>query len=267
MGKSLQVDRVSPRIALFAAGKSGLKVAQFLSKPETIGQICHLYLSGLDQELDHQISEVAGLPPEFVFSGRDVLSDPIHQSYLKEKNLDFAVSVYWPWIFGTEVLAAFNETLNFHPALLPKNRGWYPHVYNLLESSPAGVSLHRMVSLPDGGDIWAQREVSVLPTDTANALYVRLQEAIESLFYENWSLIARGEIEPIPQNHSLATYNPKSSIKDLDYIDVDSLSTGGELIRLLKARTFGEFGFAYFLDEEGQKVFIKINLSRSSKFS
>jgi methionyl-tRNA formyltransferase len=263
---SLQIEQVGPRIALFAAGKTGLSVAKFLSNPDTLGKVCFLFLSGVDEETDQKISKALALAPEFVFSGKSAFSEPNVRALIQEEQLDFAVSVYWPWIISPDLLAAFKETLNFHPALLPRNRGWYPHVFNLIENSAAGVSLHRMVSSPDAGDLWAQREVSILPTDTATDLYLRLQEAIEGLFFEYWGPIAKGEIEPVAQDHTLATYNPKASIEDLDFIDVEASFTGGDLIRLLKARTFGGYGFAYYLDEDGQKVFVRINLSRSPRF-
>lgn len=267
MQKSKEGERVRPRVALLAAGQTGIKVAQFLSRPETLGKVCLLFLSGADEENDHQIAKAVELPPEFVFSGKDALSAPSVRTLLEELDLDFAVSVYWPWIMSSDLLSAFKETVNFHPALLPKNRGWYPHVFNLIQSTPAGVSLHRMAPEPDAGDVWAQRRVSILATDTAGDLYLRLQEAIEGLFFENWGAIARGEITPLPQNHTLASYNPKASINELDFIDIEKHFTGGELIRLLRARSFGDYGFAYFLDENGNKVYVRIRLARSPKFT
>lgn len=48
----------------------------------------------------------------------------------------------------------------------------------------------------------------------------------------------------------------------MDRIELDRYYTGAEIINILRARTFGEKGFAYFDSSQG-KVFISIKLEKS----
>jgi methionyl-tRNA formyltransferase len=118
----------------------------------------------------------------------------------------------------------------------------------------------------DSGDLWAQRTVRVQSTDTALDLYKRLQVEITALFKETWPAIVEGTAKPTPQKHKLATYKSKSLIDNLDQINLKQVSTAGEVIQLLKARTFGGYGFAHFFDGEGEKVYVRIQLSKSKVF-
>jgi methionyl-tRNA formyltransferase len=122
------------------------------------------------------------------------------QKNLKEKDIDFIVSVYWPWLINDLYLAESKDSLNFHPALLPKNRGWYPHVHNLINDTPAGVTLHRMSSVADAGDIWGQKVTFVNDTDNAKDLYERLKLDIYILFSEIWPKIIQGLVVPFKQD-------------------------------------------------------------------
>jgi methionyl-tRNA formyltransferase len=256
-----------PTIALLASGNVGVKIAEYLAQPHVPGKITRLYLSGQDESLDAQISTAAGVDGEFVFVGKEVFHDRHHIQELNNEELDVLISVYWPWILSPEYFQKFSKTINFHPALLPANRGWYPHVFNLMEETPAGVTLHEIAEDADSGGIWAQGKVPVSPFDTAFDLYGRLQNEMFVLFQESWDGISRGTIKPVPQDHSLATYNKKSSIGSMDEIDLNN-SANRALLNKLRARSFGDLGFAYFTDEDtGQKIYLKLQLNDSQKFS
>jgi len=153
-------------------------------------------------------------------------------------------------------------TVNFHPALLPINRGWYPHVHNILDGSPAGVTLHAMDAGADTGPIWAQRMVEVRPTDVASTLYERLQDEIVDLFRETWPQIVAGEIAPHPQREESAIYHRKSEIDHLDQIDLDAPTTARQVIDRLRARTFGERGFAWF-ETDARRIHVRIELTEA----
>lgn len=255
-----------PTIALLASGNVGVKIAQYLAQPHVPGKISRLYVSGQDESVDAQISNAAGLDGEFVFVGKEVFHDGNHIQELNNEEIDVLISVYWPWILSPEYFQRFSKTINFHPALLPSNRGWYPHVFNLMEGTPAGATLHEIAEEADSGGIWAQRKVPVSPFDTAFDLYGRLQNEMFVLFHESWQGISSGTTQPVPQDHSLATYNKKSSIGSMDEIDI-SKSTNRALLDKLRARSFGSQGFAYFIDDDtGEKVYLKLELSRSNKF-
>ena len=66
-----------------------------------------------------------------------------------------------------EIFSSVETTVNFHPALLPINRGWFPHVHSLIDGSKAGVTLHQIAEGADTGLIWVQEEEKIISTDTA----------------------------------------------------------------------------------------------------
>ncbi len=138
-------------------------------------------------------------------------------------------------------------------------------MHSIIEGSVTGVTLHQIDKGADTGAIWAQRPVTVQPTDTAKDLYIRLQKEIVSLFEENWRDIKLDNLEPAPQDHEKATYHAKKEIEKLDKIELDGVYTGLELINKLRARSFGDKGFAYF-DHDGEKIFLNLRLSSNSDF-
>ena len=135
--------------------------------------------------------------------------------------------------------------MNFHPALLPVNRGWYPHVHSLLDGSPAGVTLHQITEGADQGDIWVQKEVAIENKDTSKDLYLKLQKEIVDLFMDSWEDIATGRMNPTKQIESNAIYHSKDEIVDLDKIDLKRKLYFEDFLKILKARSFGDSGFAY----------------------
>lgn len=251
------------KIALFANGDVGLSIAKYLATGDD--EVVALFLADQyplkDKEILNSLSEKRNL---HIRSG-DVRND-VHANFnlFKELGVDTIITVYWPFILPTQLIDLAELTINFHPALLPLNRGWYPHVYNLLNGSPAGVTLHQLSPAVDEGDIWAQKTVEVYPWDCASDLYLRLQLTITTLFIDNWPLIKNGRMVPMPQNKIGASYHSKKEIELLDEIDLLKKYSGAELINLLRARTFGDKGFAYFKTNEG-KVFLSLRLEKQNE--
>ena len=169
-------------------------------------------------------------------------------------------------MLAREVLTTAKQgTVNFHPALLPIGRGWYPHVHSIINGTPTGVTLHAMIDRPDAGPIWAQKEVPLSPYDTAYTIYMRLQREIVELFRETWPKIAAGEATPVPQDEDKAVYYPKKLVDSLDPLDPNGKMTVRDLINRLRARSFGDLGFA-FTEEGGQRVYLNLRLSRDIHF-
>lgn len=196
------------KIALFANGDVGLSIAKYLiNQPD---EVAVLFLAGQYQEMDKEILDVfAELPKLQVIFG-DFRQDLIgNLKLLNDQSFNTIITVYWPYIIPKEVLDLAELSVNFHPALLPRNRGWYPHVHNLIDGSPAGVTLHKLTTNADEGDIWAQKVVEVEPWDCAGDLYKKLQHEITKLFIETWPQIKYSAIEAQPQDNSGASYHSK----------------------------------------------------------
>ena len=245
------------RIALFANGKAGVEISEYLSRTED--EILILFLSGLYPETDSQIE--ANLPrveAQQIFSGDLRLDKEKFLTIFNQLKIDTIITVYWPFLIPNELYNHDSLTVNFHPALLPQNRGWYPHVHNILDGSTAGVTLHKLSEAADEGDIWVQKEVEVMPWDLASDLYKRLQEEIVMLFKQNWEKISTGKIDAFPQSSSNASYHRKRDIENLDLINLHKNYKGSELINLLRSRTFEDTGYAYFINK-GRKIRVKIS--------
>lgn len=245
--------------------KPGLDIAHYFLSRSSNEEIVSVYLTNSEDQINKEIIELFNNSSTKVFIGKQVIHSPEHANWFKECELDAMVSVYWPWLFQEMIFKSVKISVNFHPALLPSNRGWYPHVHNIISETHAGVTLHEIDSGADMGDIWAQEIVEVKYTDTAKELYVRLQETIVSLFVKSWDGISSQKIPKISQDESVATYNAKMDVSKLDQISMEKSYKGKELINLLRARSFGEKGFAYVI-VDGQKIFLSLKLSVNPDF-
>ena len=244
------------RVILMANDSPGVQVAEYLAGRDE--RIVRLYLHDPDRRRrGEEIVAAAGADEVFAASA---LRDPDHVAALHAPAADFIVTVFWAHLLPAEVLAAASRgTVNFHPSLLPRNRGWFPHVHNIVDGSPAGVTLHAMDIGADTGAVWAQREVPQEPSDTALTLYLRLQSAIVGLFRETWPGIVDGTLTPQPQSAGGASFNSRSDVDVLDRLDLDAPTTGRRFLDVLRARSFGDRGFAFF-EADGRRVYVNVRL-------
>lgn len=250
-------------IALMLSHDTGLAIAEFFSNRKFENLVAVYFEEQSDYS--ENVCAILGVNPDRVFYGKKISSSSEHINWLKKQDVDFVITVYWPWLLGNEYLSAVKNSVNFHPALLPVNRGWYPHVHSIIDGSPAGVTLHKISEGADEGDIWIQKEVNIELHESAKEIYLRLQSEMVSLFVENWENISLGKISLTKQDSSKAAYHAKNELSSLDKIEFDSLSST-QLFNLLRARSFGQKGFAYF-EVNGKKQYLNLRISESSDFS
>jgi len=121
---------------------------------------------------------------------------------------DFIFSFYYRNMLATELLDIPKKgAFNVHGSLLPKYRGRVPVNWAIIHGeSESGVSLHRMVSKPDAGNLVAQRAVPVLINDTAYDVFQKLTGAAEAkIFYTVPEMIA-GTAREIPLDLAKGSY-------------------------------------------------------------
>ena len=105
--------------------------------------------------------------------------------------------------------------VNVHASLLPKYRGAAPIVWALLRGEKlTGVTTMLMDEGMDTGDMLLQRELSIGDEDTGEALHDRLALLGARLLMETVEKMKVGNIHPIPQDHSKATYAPPLKKED-----------------------------------------------------
>ena len=93
-----------------------------------------------------------------------------------------------------------------------------------------------------------------------------MQRANVNLFVENWDDIIGGSIEPNPQESLDASYHSKREIENLDRIDLENIMKVGDLINLLRARSFGDKSFAYFL-LNGKRNYLNLRFQNQIRLS
>jgi methionyl-tRNA formyltransferase len=192
-------------IVLMADGFVGLEVAKRLVAGGD--NIVRLYLHDEGSaKLSEEIKMASKCKEVF---NQSCLKSEDHIDGLKSLKADFIITVYWAYLLRPEVISCAVDTVNFHPALLPINRGWFPHVHSIIDGSPLGVTIHRIDENADTGPIWAQKEVNMSHYDTAKTIYDRLQNEMVDLFSQNWPDIKEGTITPMIQKSDGACYHKK----------------------------------------------------------
>jgi methionyl-tRNA formyltransferase len=252
------------KIALLANHFPGVEISRFLASSRE-DSIHALYLVGEDSKFYDDTVQSSGVVNGNIFTGKDVFRDADHINWFKLQNFDAIICVYWPWILSSDFFSNIPITINFHPALLPVNRGWFPHVHSIIDGSQLGVTLHKLSEKADTGEIWVQKEIKVLETEDAKEIYDRLQTEIIELFKNNWEKITANQIECQKQNECSANYHKKSEINFLDEFDPKENMSFDSFIKRLRARSFGKRSFAYYF-KDGKKYFVRIQVSEKSDF-
>ncbi|MBA2434978.1 MAG: phosphoribosylglycinamide formyltransferase [Verrucomicrobiota bacterium] len=103
---------------------------------------------------------------------------------LREAGTELIVLAGLMRVLKTPLLEAFpRRIINLHPSLLPKFPGREAWVQALAaDESVTGCTVHYVDAGIDSGEIIAQREVPILPNDTAASLHERIQVAERELF-------------------------------------------------------------------------------------
>ncbi len=99
--------------------------------------------------------------------------------------------------------------INGHASLLPKYRGAAPIQWAIAKGETVtGVTTMRIDAGLDTGDMLLNREIPILPEDTAHTLSPKLAELTSELLVETLSALKNGSIQPQKQDDSQATIAP-----------------------------------------------------------
>ncbi len=198
---------------------------------------------------------VQGIP---IFDGAQLRDDAI-LAQIAALQADVALSIFFGYILKEPFIRLFpSGVINLHPSLLPYNRGTYPNVWSIVEQTPAGATLHYIDTGIDSGDLIAQQKVEVAATDTGETLYRKLEQICVQLFQETWPLVAVGQAPRFAQPVGGTTHRARD-VANIDEIHLDQTYVARDLINVLRARTFGEYAGAYFI-ENGRKIYLQLQL-------
>ena len=142
--------------------------------------------------LDAPILEIArefSVPNAYLPPGhfRTRLEPAVEQELVKmlqDAEVELVVLAGFMRVLKAPMLEAFRRRIiNIHPSLLPKFPGLESWKQALeAKETVTGCTVHYVDDKIDHGDIIAQREVPILPNDTAETLHARIQIAEHELY-------------------------------------------------------------------------------------
>jgi phosphoribosylglycinamide formyltransferase-1 len=126
----------------------------------------------------------AYLPPGEFRTRLEPKSEAALVRMLRDADVELVVLAGFMRVLKAPMLEAFpRRILNIHPSLLPKYPGLEAWKQALAAGEKiTGCTVHYVDERIDHGDIIAQREVPILPDDTAETLHARIQIAEHALY-------------------------------------------------------------------------------------
>jgi methionyl-tRNA formyltransferase len=240
------------RIVLLADGNVGEEINRFLLKnyPQDLVLVVSMQKNDIFRD-----AESIGIPV-CVFDSEKKILERLNGI------ADLGLLAWWPKILKNQLLnAPLNGFINMHPSLLPYNRGKHYNFWALVEQTPFGVTLHRVDSGIDTGEIIAQSTIKYDWTDTGGTLYAKAQKAIVKLFIEAYPLLRMGLYNTKPQDSQAGSFHLASELEAASRIDLDSNYKARNLLNLLRARTFKGHPGCWFV-EDGHHYEISVTINR-----
>lgn len=202
----------------------------------------------------HQVVGIVSAPAKPIGRGRMVKQTPVAMEAgaiglpllqpEKLKDPDFLASLK-AWQADVFVVVAFrilpDEVLsqprygavNLHASLLPAYRGAAPIQWALWNGeTETGITVFRIEKSVDTGNILKQIRVKILSEDDAGTLAERLAVIGADLMVQTLDELERGELQPYPQDHRLATAAPKIT---REHCEIDWRRTAVEIHNQIRA--------------------------------
>ena len=148
-----------------------------------------------------------GIP---VFQPESV-NTPEGSAALKAWQADLLVVAAYGQILSKDILGtAPRGGINVHASLLPKYRGAAPIAWAIFHGEKeTGVSIIRMSTALDAGDILAQQPLRIQPQETAGELEARLAPLGADLAMRVIGQLEKGNVQGAPQDKTQVTRAPK----------------------------------------------------------
>ena len=148
------------------------------------------------------------------------INTPDGLAQLKAFNSDLLVVAAYGQILKPDVIAAGTHgAINVHASLLPKYRGASPIAHAILNGETrTGVTIIRITPGLDAGEMLAQDEVTITPTETTGELEARLAPFGARLCMDVIRRMKAGPVSGTKQDPALVTKAPKLT-KEMGLID------------------------------------------------
>ena len=121
----------------------------------------------------------------------------------------------WAEKFKKDILSIV-PCVNFHPALLPKNRGANPYFWSIyLNQKVTGLTIHFMNEKFDRGDIILQEAITIDENETGETLKDKTTALAKVMVGEFLDLYNKKQLQPIKQNEEFASYEAQLGEKEV----------------------------------------------------
>lgn len=141
----------------------------------------------------------------------DEVKSTLIQQEIQKWGAEVAVVVAFGQILPQSFLDLFRfGAVNVHASILPRWRGAAP-IQRSLEAgeTETGVTLQKVVKALDAGDILGIRRIAVSDHEQAPEIFERLSTGARDLLSVELMDYIRGNLAPVPQDHSQSTYAKK----------------------------------------------------------
>lgn len=180
--------------------------------------------------------------------------------YVYENNVDVFISLEFDRIVDPAKINT-DRIYNIHFSKLPKYKGMYTSVWPvLLGDDESAVTLHKIDTGIDTGDILAQRCFALTDEDRSQDLYRKYIDNSKVLLREIFGGIVKGTLAEQVQCAEGSTYYSKSSI-DFSNVSLDFNQTAWQLKRQLYAFSFRPYQLLSFNGKNVASVVITKNKS------
>ena len=186
----------------------------------------------------------------------DLTASEIVDKLIKE--FDLILSLHCKQIFPFKLVSRV-KCINVHPGYNPINRGWFPQVFAIKNNLKFGATIHEMDEKIDNGLIIDRIVVPINKWETSLEVYNKVIFAELDLLSKNLNNILENNYSGFqPVERSNVFY--KKDFKRLCVLDLNKVATFEEFIDHLRAVSHGKYRNAYFYDNDGNKIYIKIEL-------
>ncbi len=159
------------------------------------------------------------MPPAVKTAAQRLGADVLQPERIRTESFRNAMQALYPTFF---VVAAYGRILppallsvprlgpiNVHGSLLPEYRGAAPIQRALMDGrTVTGVTTMLMAPELDAGDMLLQATYDVRPDDNAETVTVALAQLGADLVVSTLTGLLNASLQPVPQDHSRATYAP-----------------------------------------------------------
>ena len=149
---------------------------------------------------------------------------------------------------------------NFHFSLLPKYRGCHTNFYQIFKGEKkSGVTLHKIDSGIDTGDIIDKVNFVIKINDTAFQNYFKLMKYSTVLFKRNFKSIIDENYKIKKQKLKKGSYFSRQSIKYKNLINIKKIDNKMSTHNLIRSLIFPPFQHPVYEGKKIKKTFYKNN--------